>query len=186
MKTTVVTLSVTLALVAIGCTAPTVDFAAIQKPAAPEQMSQFRDFVGTWTWEAELVSGEGPPEQWTGTANWDWVLGGTYLHGELSAAGPNQSFSSSGSWGWHPKKKTYVWWMLNDWGYPQEGTAKYDPASRHWTMKYTGVGLDGTTSYGCYTMKVVDDNTLDWTMTEWADWCRCIKKVEMTGTYKRQ
>lgn len=185
MRTIAVTLSVTFALLVTGCTSPAVDFAAIQKPAAPEQMSHFRDFVGTWTWEAERIT-EGEPEKWTGTAKWDWVLGGTYLHGDMSSVGPNQSFSSSGYWGWHPKKKTYVWWMLNDWGYPQEGTAKYDPASKEWTMTYVGVGLDGTTSYGRYTMKVVDDNTLDWTMTEWADWCRCFKKVEMTGSYKRQ
>nr|NIP84766.1 hypothetical protein [Planctomycetales bacterium] len=53
-------------------------------------------------------------------------------------------------------------------------------------MKYVSVGLDGTTSYGYYQMKVVDDDTLDWEMVEWADALHLAKKLEMTGTYKRK
>ena len=186
MRRTIVTLCIVSALALTGCMSPKAGFAEIQKPATPTQMSDFKDFIGSWTWEAQLSTGEGEPEEWTGSATWDWVLGGTYLHGELTSTGPHQSFASSGYWGWHPTRRTYVWWMLNDWGYPQEGTAAYNAAEKQWTMNYHGVGLDGTTSHGRYTMKVVDQDTLEWTMTEWADLCRLFKKIEMTGTYKRR
>jgi len=53
-------------------------------------------------------------------------------------------------------------------------------------MPFTSVGLDGTTSYGLYTMQVVDDDTLDWTLIEWADGLHTIMKSEMRGTYKRR
>ncbi len=53
-------------------------------------------------------------------------------------------------------------------------------------MDYKSVGLDGTTSYGRYHMTVVDDDTLDWRMEEWADGLHLVKKMEMKGTYKRK
>jgi Protein of unknown function (DUF1579) len=185
MKAIIAVLSCVLAVSLVGCT-PDVDFASIQKPSPPEQLGNLKAFVGAWTWEAERVVDDGPDEAWKGTAEWKWVLGGTYLFGKMTSTGPNQSFNSSGYWGWHPKKKTYVWWMLNDWGYPQEGTAKYDASDKRWTMSYEGVGLDGTTSHGRYTMTVVDDRTLEWSMTEWADALHTIKKIEMNGRYLRK
>jgi hypothetical protein len=170
----------------IGCAAPKVDFAEIQKPSKPPQMARFDVFVGTWNWEAQRIAEGEPVETWTGTAKWDWVLDGTYLHGEMSSTGPHQSFSSRGYWGWHPTRNRYQWWMFNDWGFPQEGSARYDEDRKTWTMDYVGVGLDGTTSYGRYTITVLDAETLAWTMTEWADWTRWFKKIEMTGTYKKR
>ncbi len=52
-------------------------------------------------------------------------------------------------------------------------------------MKYKSIGLDGTTSYGSYSMKVADNDTLEWRLQEWADMMHLFKKLEMTGTYKR-
>ncbi len=171
----------------VGGCMPNVDFSQIQKPLAPAEMVNYKDFIGSWTWEAERLSAEGEPlETWTGSAQWDWALGGTYLHGTMTSTGPDKSFSSEGFWGWHPGRNTYVWWLLNDWGFPQEGTARYDATNKLWTMTYTGVGLDGTNSYGRYTMRVADANTLEWTMSEWADWSQMIKKIEMRGSYKRR
>ncbi len=186
MKPAVVTLCATSILLLTGCMSLQVDLAQIQKPRPAPELAPLGDFVGSWNWEAERVGPGGKVEKWTGTAKWDWVLGGTYLHGDLTTKGPAHSFASSGYWGWHPQKRTYVWWMLNDWGYPQEGTAKYDDAKKLWTMDYQGLGLDGTTSYGRYAMQVKDKNTLEWTMVEGVDLLRNIKKIEMKGSYKRK
>lgn len=70
------------------------------------------------------------------------------------------------------------------------GTWKWDAKvlnakAKLWRMPYKSVGLDGTYSYGLYTMQVKDNNSLDWTMTEWADGLHLAKKIEMTGTYTR-
>jgi len=174
------------ALLMQGCAAPNVNFAEIQRPARAPELDAYNDFVGSWNWEAEMVTAEGPGDKWTGSAEWKWTLDDMTLHGLLSARTEDAEFDAAGVWSWHPKKRKYIWWMFNNWGYPQEGTAKYDAANKHWTMDYKAVGLDGTNSYGRYEMTVLDQNTLDWRVTEWADVLHMIKKMEMTGAYTRK
>ncbi len=104
----------------------------------------------------------------------------------MSSRNPSTSFDTAGIWSWHPKSKKYQWWMFNNWGYPQAGTAHYDADAKRWQMNYRSVGLDGTTSFGWHRMTIVDNDTLDWSVKEWADPLNLIPKMEMKGTYKRQ
>jgi len=173
-------------LLLAGCGAPTVDFSTIERPARAAELDAYDVFVGAWDWEAEMLNAKGPDRMWTGRAEWKWTLDKRCLHGVMSAKSPSAAFEAAGIWSWHPKREKYIWCMFNDWGYPQEGSAKYDADSRCWEMSYQGVGLDGTASYGQYRMKVVNNDTLEWRMDEWADLTRMIKKMEMTGTYKRR
>ena len=176
-----------VALLAAGCAAPkTIDFCEIERPARPAELDAYDVFVGSWDWKAEMVNAVDADKEWTGTAEWKWLLDDRYLHGLMSAKCAHAEFQAAGVWSWHPKSKKYKWWMFNNWGYPQEGKAKYCAETKTWTMPYKSVGLDGTTSYGEYTMQVVDKDTLDWTMVEWADALRMIKKSEMTGVYTRR
>ena len=175
-----------IALTMIGCAAKNVDFSTIECPARASELAAYDVFVGSWNWEAEMVNAAEGSQAWKGTAKWSWTLDNRYLHGTMEAASANAKFQAEGYWGWHPKAKKYTWAMYNNWGYPQHGTAKYCSESKHWTMKYKSVGLDGSTSYGRYEMKVVDNDTLDWTMVEWADPFHMVMKAEMTGTYKRR
>jgi hypothetical protein len=163
-----------------------VDFSKIERPERAGELDAYDVFVGKWTWEAELANAEGADKKWTGRAEWRWALDNRCLHGVMAAKSANAEFEAAGIWSWHPKSKKYIWWMFNNWGYPQEGTARYDKDKRTWAMSYKSVGLDGTASFGEYTMSVVDDNTLDWSVVEWADAMHMAKKMEMTGTYKRQ
>ena len=169
-----------------GCAAPKVDFSQIERPARAAELDEYNVFVGSWDWHAEMLNAEEPDKTWTGTGQWEWTLDNRCLQGRLSAKSGRTNFDSMGIWSWHPKDKQYFWGLMNNWGYPQHGTAKYDKDSRSWTMPYTSVGLDGTASHGEYRMKVVDDNTLDWSMVEWADGLHMVKKMEMKGTYKRR
>jgi hypothetical protein len=169
----------------VGCGPVKVDFATLKKPMPAPELEPLGRFVGSWTLEAERSTGDGNTEKWTGTATWKWVLDDMYLYGDLGMHGPID-FIASGYWGWQPVKKTYMWWMLNDWGYPQWGTATYDDEQKLWVMKYKGVGLDGTDSWGQYTLQWVDDNTVTWEYHEWADLFKTIKKIEMRGAYKRK
>lgn len=174
-------------LALLGCEAPKIDFSTIQRPARPAELDAFDVFVGDWTWEADVENAEGPDKHWTGTAKWEWTLDNRCLHGLLSAKTANASFNAAGIWSWHPRDKEYIWWMFNDWGFPQQGTARYDKANQSWDMTFKSVGLDGTPSYGRYTMKVVDHNTLEWTLEEHADMGRTMMpKMKMKGTYKRR
>lgn len=187
MKITRFSLSVLVLSMAglVGCGERTVDFSQIRRPARSAEMSAFDVFVGSWNWQAEMLNADAAHKSWTGTATWQWTLDQQCLHGQLSAKSGDVAFDSAGFWTWDSKSSKYRWWMFNNWGYPQQGTAKYDAATRSWTMNYSGTGLDGTASTGQYRMTVVDNNTLKWEMTEWTS-MRLAKKMEMTGTYTRK
>lgn len=181
------TVAVGMATLMTGCSGGKVDFTQIKAPPRSEQLAAYDVFVGQWDWQAEVVNAENESDrQWTGAAEWAWALDNRCLMGRMSAASTNANFDVLGMWSWHPAKKQYIWSMYNNWGFPQQGTARYNASDKTWTMSYTGVGLDGTTSHGVYTMKVVDNDTLNWHMTEWADAMHSIQKIEMTGTYKRR
>lgn len=182
-------LAVALAMSAFslcGCAKPKVDFSTIKRPTRPAELSAYQVFVGAWTWEAELNNAEEPDRKWSGTANWEWTLDEHWLHGVITSKSERAAFDAAGAWGWNPKSNKYVWWMFNNWGYNQEGTAKYDEANKTWMMTYVSLGLDGTTSYGEYVMKVVDNDTLEWHNHEWADAFHTVEKMDMQGTYKRK
>jgi len=169
-----------------ACSAPKADFGKIKPPARPCELDAYDVFVGSWTWEAEMLNADGPDKNWTGTAEWNWTLDKRCLRGMISSQNNSVKFEAEGIWSWHPREKRYIWGMFNNWGYPQRGTATYNAAEKSWRMSYKSVGLDGTTSYGEYRMCVVDADTLNWSMTEWADRLHMVKKAEMTGKYKRK
>ena len=175
-----------LVLVTSGCASSKMQVAGLARPPRSEKLDAYQVFVGSWDWQADTVGPEGAQDHWTGTAKWEWTLDNRCLIGTMTAKSSDASFESTGIWSWHPTRKRYIWWMFNNWGYPQEGSARYEESTRRWIMSYTSVGLDGTTSYGRHVITVEDENTLKWHMKEWADILHLIPKVEMTGTYKRR
>lgn len=173
-------------LLAPGCAASRVDFADIQRPPRSSELDAYNVFVGSWVWEAEMLNAEGTDKEWHGTAEWHWTLDNRALRGVMSSQTARTRFEAEGVWSWHPKKKKYIWSMINNWGYPQTGTARFDADAKCWRMSYHSVGLDGTASYGQYSVTVVDNDTLRWHMKEWALPLHLVLKMEMKGTYKRQ
>lgn len=172
---------------ASGCASLSKRIVEIQPPPRPAELDVYEKFVGTWDWEAEMVGAEDPgTKHWSGTAEWSWSLEKRFLHGSMSSRSERLSFDATGLWSWHPTKKKHYWWMFNNWGYPQEGTANYNPERQRWAMSYTSVGLDGTRSYGRYLLEHVSADRIDWRMIEWADPFRLVKKMEMIGSYKRK
>ncbi len=173
-----------------GCAAPKVDFSIIKRPPRAPQLDAYEVFVGKWDWTAEMLNTNDANKDWSGTAEWMWTLDKRALHGRMSARSKDAEFETAGIWSWHPKKKQYIWWLFNNWGYPQQGTAKHCPACPKcpgcWCMNYKSVGLDGTPSYGRYCLQFTDNDTIDWKMVEWADMLHIVKKIEMKGTYKRR
>ena len=184
-RTAAVVVGATL-IAASGCAAPKIDLSGMQQPERPAELAAFDAFVGKWNWQAEMVTAEGPDAKWTGTAEWNWALDQRWLHGRMSSKTANAEFEAAGVWGWHPAKKQYIWYLFNNWGYPQEGNATYNEQTKTWVMNYTSVGLDGTTSHGYYRMTQAGPDLLEWQMHEWADATRMFKKLEMTGSYQRQ
>lgn len=176
---------VSVAAAAIGCTPKNVSPDMLTRPARAPQLEALRVFVGAWTWEAEILNAEPGVRNWAGTASWTWTLDGRCLKGDIASQSGATRFASSGMWGWDDRARRYAWSMYNDWGHPQQGTASYNAKTGKWVMPYRSIGLDGTPSYGRYLMTVVDNNTLEWEMVEWADRLHLITKMEMKGTYRR-
>ncbi len=169
----------------VGCAASNVDLASVKRPDRAPELDAYQTFVGSWTWQAETIVPEDSDTKWSGTAEWEWELDKRCLEGEIFSKSDKAEFKATGIWSWHPTRKKYMWWMFNDWGFPQQGTASYCSESKSWRMDYKSVGLDGTASTGRYEMKVVDDDTLEWTMIEWSPF-HLVKKLELKGTYKRK
>lgn len=182
---TMATIAPACLLVVTSCTVQRVDFSGIAQPARAVELEAYETFVGSWTWDAVMLNAVDTDKAWTGTAKWSWTLDKRCLEGKISGKSANTEFDSQGIWSWHPTSKKYMWWMFNNWGYPQQGNATYDEITETWNMKYTGIGLDGTRSYGRHTMTVVDADTLEWDVVEWADPAHLVTKMEMRGTYKR-
>lgn len=174
-----------LLLVLTGCTVQRVNFADFARPSRAAELEAFETFVGKWTWDAVMLNATDTDKAWTGTAEWKWILDKRGLAGQISGKSANTEFDAQGIWSWHPRSHKYVWRMFNNWGYPQEGNATYDATTQTWNMKYVGIGLDGTRSYGRHRMTVVDSKTLEWDVIEWADPAHLVVKMEMRGTYKR-
>jgi len=168
-----------------GCSARRVDVASLQRPERAAELDAFDAFVGNWKWTATMEVGESS-ETWSGTSRWSWTLDKRCLQGQMTTRSANQEYETVGLWGWNAKQKQYEWSMFNSWGYPQVGTADYDASDKSWTLKYRSVGMDGTTSYGRMGLTIVDANTMDWTMTEWADPLHLVKKMRLTGRFTRE
>lgn len=168
-----------------GCVVARVDFEKIKRPARAAELDAYEVFVGSWTWNAEMLNAAGADRAWSGTAKWEWALDKRCLVGEMSSKSEHANFDAIGIWSWHPTTRKYIWTLFNNWGYPQHGDAKYDKDTKTWDMNYRGIGLDGTTSFGRYRMHVVDNDTLEWSVSEWSP-LFLVKKMEMRGTYKRQ
>lgn len=170
---------------AVGCTPRTVDADMLRRPGRAGQLDALNVFVGSWTWEAQVLNAAPGVKHWSGTAQWQWSLDDRCLRGEIASRSGETKFTSSGLWGWDGRARRYVWSMYNDWGHPQQGTARYDDDRKRWVMPYRSIGLDGTPSHGRYLMTVVNADTLEWEMIEWADGLHLFKKMEMKGTYRR-
>lgn len=175
-----------VALSLSGCTPRQVNLDMLRRPPRAAQLDALSVFVGSWTWQAEIVHAAPVVKNWSGTASWAWALDNRCLKGEIASQCGDTKFSSSGIWSWDQRARRFAWSMYNDWGHPQQGTATYDEGSRQWVMSYRSVGLDGTPSHGRYVMTVINDDTLGWEMVEWADRLHFIKKMEMKGTYNRK
>ena len=184
-KTTMTKLAPCFLLILGSCTIQRVDFSGMAQPARAPELDAYESFVGSWTWDAVMLNAADPDKAWTGTAEWNWTLDKRCLEGRITGKNAHTTFDSRGIWSWHPRSHKYIWWMFNNWGYPQEGSASFDETTQTWKMDFVSIGLDGTTSYGRYSMTVVDNDTLEWDLTEWADPLHLITKMEMRGTYKR-
>lgn len=156
----------------------------MQAPSRPAELDALNAFTGTWSasWECTM---EGMPEPMKGTGMsvvaWEcdkWVM----LERFTGSMGEDK-FQGIGMWSYDPKSGKYQMRWMDSFGGVGDGTATYDAATRTWTMKGKGSGMQDSVMEG--TMRFVDDNTMEWTHTEWNSW-KTKKTMSMKGTSRKQ
>ena len=187
----------TLCLLALagGC-APKGPMEPPKKPPTPPELAELGRLVGTWAGTAEMISpspeemkkmmpegAETPPSSFEGRSKGEWILGGMYLREEgwHSMTG-DQRMEYVSHTTWDAKAKRYRMWFFDDWGGHGWGWMTYDPASKMFHGKTTGIDARGQKSSGEGTWSFADDDTVEWSWTERGP----MGKMTLKGTSKRQ
>jgi len=177
-------------ILASGCMpAMNVETMKQMRPPRPAELEHLAALIGQWGTSAEtrivcldlVLPIKGVTENsWAGDG-WCMIERGEYEMGELG------TIHEFGVWTWDSAAKNFRTWRCDSFGGTRMGTAKFDEKSRTWTLKAKRHGSWGTsTDRG--TIKIVDDNTLEWTWEEWSGWdpLRLFKMAEFRGTSKRK
>ena len=178
-------------LTAVGCMPElTIEMMKEMQPQRPAELDKLNAWVGEWVSTSEIkIMGLDEVLKGTGKSIIEWdndrwcmVEHAEYTMGELG------SMHALGVWTWDSSSKKFrTFWTgsMGDWG---TGTVtSCTCCGKHWSMKARGKSPWGTT-IGRGTVKFVDNDTMEWTWTEWAslDLLRLFPMTEMTGTSKRQ
>ena len=85
-------------------------------------------------------------------------------------------------WNWDNKAKTYRTWWFSSMGDAGQGTARYDEESGEWHTSGVGTNpMTGKTGYGQGTIKMTDDNSMEWTWKEWDNMLHFGSPMTMKG-----
>lgn len=178
-----------LTLAFVGCAQNNADMAAMKPPQRPAELDQLAPLVGTWEghWECTACDGKGESMKGSGTntVSWDadgWVLV-EHMTGEMGEMG---KMSGIGVWTWDAKAHCFRNWWADNWGSTGHGTTRYDAATHTWKTKAYGINpMTGAKTRAESEMKLVGDNKLEFTYTEW-DGLGLTKFMEMKGTSTRK
>jgi len=164
----------------------TVEEMKAMMPQRPPELDKLDAFVGKWSFEgqANMACLDAPlATSGTGETRWDdskWFVVGNAtfkMHGFDDMHGHE-------TWTYDAHSKKYRSTWVDSMGSTGTGTATHDDRTNSWTMRAVSHGSCGkTTMKG--TMRIVDDNTMEWCMQEYA-MGGLMKTMEMCATSKRQ
>ncbi|HVP10047.1 MAG TPA: hypothetical protein VMV94_02550 [Phycisphaerae bacterium] len=175
---------------------PKMEMKEMKKPAVPAEMAKLQGWIGSWSGTAEMVSPtpeemkkmmpEGSkemPKTMPGGEKVEWTLGGMVLKSEGwydMGDGKRRSYVSYTVW--DPKAKKYHGWSVSDWGDISEGWMTADPGGKTFRMTEKGTDADGQPDTAEGTMTLVDDKTMEWTVSVNGPQ----GKMKLKGTSKKQ
>lgn len=169
-----------------GCQTYRLDLDQVRRPARSAKLDAMAPLVGQWDWHLDVQGKPGQSQRWEGDAQWQWTLNGRAMASRLSAYGSELDLEIAGLWAWDGGSRSYTWVGVNSWGQPQQGTGTYDDATATWTFHYRGIGLDGDSSFGRWTWRLVDSDRIEWTLEEWADSMYFFPKLTASGALVRR
>ena len=167
----------------------------MKQPPVPPQMAKLDAWLGSWTGTAEMISpspeemkktgmpSENIPSSMKGEQKVEKVLGGMYVREEgWHEMGPGQRDSYVMYTTWDGKAGKYRNWYFGDWGESGAGSMTLSADGKTWMVEADTTDAHGQKSKGKGTMKLVGEDTMEWTWTESGP----MGKMEMKGTNKRQ
>jgi len=189
-------LTITALLMAGGCMKPPMSMDMHNKPAPAAEMKKLERMVGTWNWTAEMVcpskeemmkhmppGSKEPQTTFTGIGKSEMVLGGTAIKSTGTFdMGDGQKMTYEEYWWWDAKAGKYASWSISDWS--EVGTGWITPCGEcdGFCTKANGIDAKGNKKRWTGCMKFVDNDTMEWSMTEHGP----MGKMSMKGTSKRK
>ncbi len=154
------------------------------RPERPPELDKLNAFAGNWEMKGEFrIAGLDELIEISGSAEAEWEADGWYLVSRFTLS-PGELGDVQGQEMWtydtHAKKYRNTW--VDNMGAVGTGEARLDEEANTWHVRAISYGPMGKTT-GKGILKVVDENTIEWTWTEYSGF---VKTVEMTGTNKRR
>ncbi len=189
LQRTCVTLSVMTIAVLAGCgEKPTIEMIqaeiAKERPR-PTQLDHLNQFVGTWesTGEMTFPTIEGAIA-YRGTSTAQWDADNRVVVERMTGEMGSSSMSGLSMFWWDDRDKVFRNLWVDSFGASIQGEAEYDAETNCWKMK--GKGVDphsGGRTSAVGTIKLVDENTMEWTHSEKNAWGITI--LNLKGVSKR-
>lgn len=157
----------------------------MKPPPRAAELDRLESLVGNWEGTGECKMGgsnETIATRGSNTVRWDCEKRVLVEHWE-GEMGEGNKMRGIGIWTWDPEVKKYRMWWFDNFGGTGEGLATYNDSTRTWTMQAKSKSPMGKTA-GKGTVKMVDNNTMNYTWEEWNSW-KTQKMMEMNGTSKR-
>lgn len=163
---------------------------AMKAPPRPAEMDMLGKWVGTWngTGEMTMYTKEGPkPMNATYTERIEWICGNQFLLSRSDMnMGEGETMQMAAIFGWNKdEKEVHISEYMSN-GDRSRSEMEYDKTAGLWKMEGHGKNpMTGQPTRSEGTMKMIDDNTIEWQFTMWDSW-KINKVMEGKGTSKKQ
>jgi len=179
-------LTLVIGIGAAGCQKKEDMSKMFKTPPRPAELDRLDSFAGTWEWTGEMKmagSDKVTPFKGTGIIAWEadnWAL---VEKSSMSMGDSADRMSGLAIWSYDLPRRKYRFYGTGAMG-TFSGWGTYDDKSQAW--KFSGTSeMGGQKTCGKGTMRFVDQNTMEWSQSEYA-FLGLIKVMDMKGTGRRK
>ena len=179
-------LTALLAVALVGCQQPSMED-MMTPPTRPAELDRLGMFIGTWEGTSEMTApGSDEIINCTGRSTARWAADGWVMIEEYEGALADDQYEGVALWTWDPKAKKFRTFWTSSFGELAHGTATFDEETKTWHMRGESRNLyKGSKTIGEGTATMVDDNTMEWSFTEYGP-MKLKKLAEGKGTSRRK
>jgi hypothetical protein len=170
-----------------GCAPHEFDIEQLKERLPPRaaELDRLDMLAGRWETEGTVrFIGAKDPITTRGTSEAQWECDRRFLVDRSSYdMGPLGPMGGISVWGWDPQRRRYLMSWFDGFGESASGWARFDESTRTWRIETRGRStLCHVVNHG--TIRMIDDDTLEWTWTQWDAW-HILKYAEMKGASRR-